>query len=178
MAFLVYKKQDGYLLAAGENYSLAGYNLIYKLWEKREKPINKGWHISSGDLIHEYTNGKETVNTLSLLIDFHPTATTRIGIIELLDIYAYTYSYSGKTGNADWTPMMLRLRDVYYDEKPISIQEKEEILKKLKEPTDDKDFVEFLYINGNDRGWNWGRNGMTNAAFIMGEARDYFRKFF
>jgi len=35
-----------------------------------------------------------------------------------------------------------------------------------------------LYLNGTDRGWNWGRNGMTNAAFLQNSARDYFRKYF
>jgi len=40
------------------------------------------------------------------------------------------------------------------------------------------EFVEFLYLQGDDGGWNWGRNGSTNAAILHGEAREYFRKFF
>jgi len=34
--------------------------------------------------------------------------------------------------------------------------------------------MELLYLNGDNQGWNWGRNGMTNAAFIHGPARTYF----
>jgi hypothetical protein len=34
-----------------------------------------------------------------------------------------------------------------------------------------EDFVEFLYINRPDCGWNCGPNGMINAAFLRGEAR-------
>ena len=179
MAFLVYEKQNDYLTATGKHYSLAGYNLIYTLWEKMGKLTNQGWHVSADDLIQEYTGGKETIDTHSFLIDFHPGAKTRIGIIELLDIYAYTYS--GETDDiAGWTPMLLRLRDVFYEEyaHEISKEEKKEKLKKLKAPVDEEDFIEFLYLNGADRGWNWGRNGMTNAAFIHGPARRYFRPFF
>lgn len=179
MAFLVYEKQGKHLIPTGEYYSLAGYNLIYNLWEKRNKPTDQGWHMSADDLIKEYTEGKGNIETHSLLIDFHPSATTRIGIIELLDIYAYTYS-----GNSDieasWTPMMLRLRDVLYEEyeKELTVSEKEAKLKKLKQPSDAEDFIEFLYLNGDDQSWNWGRNGMTNAAFIYGPARAYFKKYF
>lgn len=179
MAFLLYEKQNGHLIPTGESYSLAGYNLIYNLWEKRGKPTDQGWHMSADDLIQEHTDGKGTIGTHSLLIDFHPGATTRIGIIELVDIYAYTYS--GKTDDAaGWTPMMIKLRDVLYEEyeKGISKEEKEQKLKKLNEPSGGEDFVEFLYLNGDDKSWNWGRNGMTNAAFIHGSARVYFRQFF
>lgn len=76
--------------------------------------------------------------------------------------------------------MMIRLRDVLYEEydKEISDKEKEGRIKSLKEPYNEDDFVEFLYLNGSEKGWNWGRNGMTNAAFVQGPAREYFRKFF
>ncbi len=181
MAFLIYEKQGNYLIPTGEYYSLAGYNLIYNLWEKRKKPTDEGWHMSADDLIQEYTEGKGNIETHSLLIDFHPGATRRIGIIELLDIYAYTYSGSSDI-EAAWTPMMLRLREVFYKDdykNEITRSEKEATLKKLAQPSADADdFVEFLYLNGNDKGWNWGRNGMVNAAFIHAPARAYFKKYF
>ena len=179
MAFMVYGKRGNDLLQTGEYFSLAGYNLIYQLWEKHGKPTDQGWHITADDLIKEYTEGSGSIETHSFLIDFHPNARTRIGIIELLDIYAYTYS--GETEkDAGWTPMMLRLRDVLYEkyENEISDVEKEAKLKKLKNPNNKEDIIEFLYLNGPDKGWNWGRNGMTNAAFIHRPAREYFRKYF
>lgn len=76
--------------------------------------------------------------------------------------------------------MMLRLLDVFYEEHahPITDSEKDEKIGRLTVPDGKEDFVEFLYLNGSDHGWNWGRNGMTNAAFIHGWARDYFRQYF
>jgi len=76
---------------------------------------------------------------------------------------------------------MLRFRDVYYEEFETQLvpAQKITILNRLPEyKADSLDFVEFLYLNGDSRSWNWGRNGMTNAAFIQGSARDYFRQFF
>ena len=179
MAFLVYNKQNGMLIATGETFSLAGYNLIYRLWEKRGKPTEQGWHVSANDLIKIHTKDKESYKTRRLLIDFHPNAKWRIGIIELLDIYVYTYP-GAKRDDAGWSPMMLRFRDVMYEEfeNEITKKDKEIKINKIQEPDYQEDFVEFLYLNGTDKGWNWGINGMTNAAFIQGPARDYFRQYF
>jgi len=73
---------------------------------------------------------------------------------------------------------MLRLRDVFYEERPVTQEEKEEVLAETLETTEVSDFVEFLYLNGDARRWPWNRNGSTNAAFIQQDARDYFRQFF
>jgi len=179
MAFLIYKNQNGNLIETGKTFSLAGYNLIYQQWEKNGKPTDQGWHASVNDLIKIHTGEKESHKTLRFLIDFHPSAKWRIGIIELLDAYIYTYAGANRN-EASWSPMMLRFRDIYYEEfeKEITQKEKERIMKKINDPEASEDFVEFLYLNGSKSGWNWGMNGMTNAAFLQGPARDYFRKFF
>ncbi len=179
MAFMFYERKNGNLIHTGRYFSLAGYNLIQNLWQKRGKPTNQGWHMREDDLIREYTQGKGNIQTNALLIDFHPNARNRLGIIELMDIYAYTYSGTTEK-EAGWTPMMLRLRDVLYEEydQELSDNEKEKKIKSIKAPRGNDDFVEFLYINGPDKKWNWGRNGMTNAAFIHSPARDYFRQYF
>lgn len=179
MAFMIYIRNNGKLNYTGQSFSLAGYNLIYRLWEKCGRPTDAGWHLEADELIREHTDGKESIKTNALLIDFHPNASNRVGIIELLDVYAYTYSGATKA-NVSWTPMMLRLRDVLYEEydAPITYAEKEQRISSLSDPDNKDDFVEFLYLNGQDKGWNWGRNGMTNAAFIHGPAREYFRRYF
>lgn len=163
----------------GETFSLGGYNLIYQAREQLGKPVDKGWHVASDELIRLQTRGLHSYSTRRLVIDFDPNATWRIGLIELLDLYAYTWS-DGK-GGPSWTPLMLRFRDVYYKEynPPINRARKEAILAELPEPASaSPDFVEFLYLNGPSHGWNWGKNGMTNAVFLQGAAREYFRKYF
>ena len=176
--FMVYNRDNGRLFNAYKPFCLAGYNLIYQLWNKRGKPLDQGWHMSADDLIQISGNGN--INTTAFLIDFHPKSRTRIGIIELLDIYAYTYSHKTNKDGADWTPMMLKLRDVFYEEylPNISDSEKKQKIEVFDDVPDKEDFIEFLYLNGSDKGWNWGANGMTNAAFIEKHARDYFRHFF
>lgn len=183
MAFLEFErfqtKGEWFLRPTGNTFRLAGYNLIYQAWELKGKPLDIGWHISQEELINIYSAGIHELSTRRLVIDFHPGAKDRIGLIELLDIYAYTYSDGN--GNPEWTPLMLRLRNVFYEvyDQPVDDLRKGEILTSLPEPGSDKpDIVEFLYLNGSDIGWNWGKNGMTNAVFLHKPARKYFRKFF
>ena len=179
MAFLIYKKESGKLIATRESYSLAGYGLVYRSWEARGKPTDQGWHVSTDDLIKAHTNGKESYDTRRLLIDFAPQDKKVIGIIELLDIHVYTYA-GANPGEASWSPMMLTLRDIMYQEfdREISKEEKEQKISLLDDPEHREDFVEFLYLQGSKKGWNWGKNGMTNAAFIQKPARQYFRQHF
>jgi hypothetical protein len=163
----------------GAVFSLAGYNLLYRSWLAQGSPVDKGWHTSAGELIRILSDQAHSYETRRLIIDFDPKATWRIGIVELLDVYAYTWG-DGK-GGPSWTPLMFRLRNVFYEEydAPIDEARKTQILSELDEPdSDTEDFVEFLYLNGPAYGWNWGKNGMTNSAFLEGAARDYFRRFF
>ena len=183
MAFLVFERSfigDKHVLCpTGETFRLGGYNLIFQAWQKLGNPLDAGWHVSADDLVRFQTDGMHDSSSRRLIIDFDPNAKWRIGLIELLDIYAFTWS-DGNGGPA-WTPLMLRLRDVHYEEfdPPIDTVCKAEILRELPEPSSDtSDFVEFLYLNGPMYGWNWGKNGMTNAVFLQGAARDYFRQYF
>lgn len=75
---------------------------------------------------------------------------------------------------------MLRMRDLLYREyaKPLSAKRRATVTKRLLVPAREREFVEFLYLNGPEKGWNWGKNGATNASFLQDQARDYFRRFF
>ena len=57
MAFIVYtkeKKSGGVILQnTNQQYRLAGWNIIYSLWEKNLKPINQGWHLSSDNILNQ-----------------------------------------------------------------------------------------------------------------------------
>lgn len=182
MTFLLFEKtaldEGGSILRpTGGTFKLAGYNLLHQAWENRGKPLNEGWHVTRDELIRLHFSPEPPRDDVRMVIDFHPTATGRIGLIEPTEIYAYTW---GSEGIAQWTPLMLKFHDVFYQEyeEEISTEQKSEILKTIPCDFRGNDFIEFLYLNGDDKRWNWGRNGMTNAAFLHGAAREFFRRFF
>ncbi len=183
MAFMIFDRKclNGrfILCSTEESFKLAGYNLLYTAWTKRGSPVDAGWHVSADELIQLHYDEVHNSDTKRFVIDFDPSSTRRVGLIELLDIYAFTWS-DGLQG-ASWTPLMLRFRDLFYDEcnPPIDPARKAEIISSFDEPNvNTLDFVEFLYLNGPQLGWNWGVNGMTNAAFLHARAREYFRQYF
>jgi hypothetical protein len=182
MAFLVYSRSKegskSIYQTLNRNFRLAGYNLLWKLWSKYGRPLDYGWHAGEDDLLSEESGGELNSENGALLIDFTPRSTTTIGLVRIEDIYLYTYSDGKK--NASWTPLMIRLRDAYYDEEFIDLkaEQKNKLIRRFKTEESDQFILEFLYLNGDSLGWNWGKNGMTNAAFIHKAARDYFRQFF
>jgi hypothetical protein len=115
MAFMIFKKERNgtgvFYSDANQSYKLAGYNLLYKLWNKRSKPIQCGWSVTADDLLKEHGEGFNNDNS-ALVIDFHPKS-YRIGLVEIEAIHVFTY---GNESGASWSPIMLELRDVYYDE--------------------------------------------------------------
>ena len=181
MTFLVFERvgTPGSVLIrnTGAEFKLGGRNLLYRAWEKHGRPMNQGWHVSADELIRLHSNSAQSYGTHCLIIDWYPKAPWGIGLIELLDVYAYTYA-AEKAGEVSWTPFMLRGRDIY-ELKNVPPSEKRSILADGIVPNPaETDFVEFLYLQGDAGHWNYGRNGSTNAPFIQSAARDYFRQFF
>lgn len=76
--------------------------------------------------------------------------------------------------------MMLRLREVSneWTDVPISAEQRRERKTRLEINAYGTEFVQFFYLQGDDGGWNSGRNCSTNSAFLHGEAREYFRSYF
>ena len=177
MAFKLFKKERSgtavYYLDTGQEYKLAGHQLLYKLWNKRNKPVECGWSVTADDLLKEHGEGFSSGDH-ALVIDFDPNSQKSIGLVEIEAIHVYTY---GNDSGAFWSPIMLELRDVHYDEldEPLLPDRKRGILARLELPPTRKKIIEFLYLQGS---WNWGRNGSTNAAFIFDDARRYFQRAF
>lgn len=75
--------------------------------------------------------------------------------------------------------MMLRMRDVRdeWSSVPMSPSERRARMAELEIDAYGTDFIELHYLQGDNGGWNWGRSGATNAVFLHGQARDYFRQF-
>jgi hypothetical protein len=179
MAFMIFRKERDrtgmHFSNAHQDYKLAGYNLLYKLWGKKNEPVGCGWSVTAEELLKEHDaafNGRDH----ALVIDFHPTSRTRIGLVEIEAIHIYTYGES--SDEVYWSPMMLELRDVYYKQdfaEPLTPSLKHDILARLELAQTREKIVEFLYLQ---TGWNWGRTGNTNAAFIYDDARRYFQRVF
>jgi len=179
MAFMIYERETGgdayNLKSTGQKFSLAGRNLIYQAWKQKSRPLDEGWEVSADELIRLQSNQEHSINDRCLIIDFDPASKKRIGLIELQHVYAFTQK--GEDGNATWTPFMLKLQDVFYKEYPSGFDphQKENIRLPI---SGNKEFVEFLYLNGESSAWTWGMSGRTNAVFLQGKAREYFRKYF
>ena len=154
---------------------LGGRNLIYNAWNLQGQPLDEGWHVSATELIE--INGDDPAQVM-LVIDWNPSSKTRIGLAELLDIYAFTWSDGGDAPL--WTPVMLRMRSLLDDWVENQEQKRARLNAGLPEPeTDEPDFLSFLYLAGKQDGWRWARGRGTNAAaFLHGAAREYFQRFF
>ena len=174
MAFMIYRKEqrDGKLIYVNENkgYSLAGNRngLLYRLWLKKGSPAEEGWTVSADELLKEYGEGY-SAETNSLVIDYHPDASSYIGLIEIICIHLITYE------DDDFIPMMLELKDTFGISE-ITVEAKEKLKSEFEVSLDKQTFVEFLYLKFST--WNWGRNGSTNAVFLHKETRDFFRQYF
>lgn len=184
MPFYIYKRTIEHgreiLSKTGEHFHLAGYGLIYNAWIKRNKPVNIGWHVNIEELVNDQSKGCDSYESLRLVIDYNPKTLSGLALIEILDVYVYTFGGSSKD-KVGWSPIMIRGRDVLYEdcEKDMTLQEKEKRQSRIENPPYSQgDFVEFLYLQGSDGSWNWGPSGRTNAVFLYGGAREYFRKHF
>jgi hypothetical protein len=55
MAFLIFEQTalEGHsiLRPTGGTFKLAGYNLLYRAWENRGKPLNVGWQVARDELL-------------------------------------------------------------------------------------------------------------------------------
>lgn len=166
-----------------DEFSLAGNKngLIHQMWIKRGKPINQGWTVTANDLLgvyaEEYKYPNYNSEEYALIIDFHPTSTDRIGLLEIERIHIYTY---GDEDYVEWSPLMLELSEIYSLSgiKNFSNDIKEKILDRIEVKLQREKIIEFLYLNGDDYSWNWGKNGKTNAAFIYKDSRNFFKRFF
>ena len=159
----------------GQNYVPGGRNLIYRAWNMRGQPLDKGWQVSATELVE--INGDDPAQVM-FVIDWNPRSKTYIGLAELLDVYAYTWAHGGDV--AWWTPVMFRMRGLLDEEVENQEQKRQRLLAGLLTPDpDEPDFLSFLYMAGEKDGWRWGRGRGTNAAaFLDGAAREYFRHFF
>lgn len=186
MSFMFFKKEikNAKIFYSNDysDFQLAGWGgLIYQTWIRRDKPLG-GWTITQEDLLEtyrlQYSDDSCTSDNYSLVIDFHPGSKERIALIEIERVHVYTYGTPEKY--IHWSPMMLELRKLYYDDEidDFSSDYKDEVLGEIEVATNREQIVEFLYLNGDDLCWNWGRNGMTNAVFIEKDSRDFFKLFF
>jgi hypothetical protein len=158
---------------------LAGHNIIYNQWKKKGEPKNEGWHISFTDIESELIDKISPCNRPALLIDYDPGGEEEVVLLQVIDIYPYTYA-DRETGLIWWSPMMLKMKKVYYHKLtgPINPDQRQNLIITFDLHDHNEEFVEFLYVQGEKGGWSWGKTGRVNAALIPPEARKHFQKYF
>ena len=171
------KKDEEESFLQVKKINLAGYNAVFKLWEKKGKPLERGWNITKEELI-EYALGKEgEVDMHSALIEITPSRKNEINLLEVLDIYLYTYREK-KTEKAGWSNLMLRLGEIF----GTDLESEEDKARLTKEfpfkRWPEENVYTFLYLKGEEGSWNWSRRGQMNGALIFKEAAAYFKEFF
>lgn len=180
MPFYLYEtfqNNNSYCYKKIRQVQLAGYNAIYDLWVDNAKPIEQGWHIKADDLIKKTTNDTGNYSSHRIIVDLAPRNKNEIFLLELLDIYLYTYGDQA-TGKAHWSPLMLRLRDVYYCYSNDEFEDRLKLVNEFYGLQYSEDIFEFLYIQGNDKGFVFGPVGSVNGALIHKDAKNYFKKYF
>jgi hypothetical protein len=158
---------------------LAGANAIFHIWQQKGEPRNQGWHINSNDLSNHFKDKVPAGSCPTVVIDYDPRGKEEIVLLQILDIYPYTYA-NKNTGEVWWSPMMLRMKKIFGKQPsaPINVDERHGLIAKFDLYDFDEEIVEFLYVQGKKGGWNSGMVGRVNAALIPPEARMYFRKYF
>lgn len=169
MPFYLYKKQltesKEYLFKQERNIQLAGRQTIHSLWNAKNKPRG-GWSMSADELIKTVMQNNGDSASHSIIIDLAP-GRREIAFYELTDIWAYTYFTDG--GQVNWTPLMLKLKEI------VEIERRNEFRQSVNEQP--VFCYEFLYLQGENGGWRWGRNGSVNGALLYSDAFEYFQHF-
>ncbi|MGO9567824.1 MAG: hypothetical protein ACLP5H_09815 [Desulfomonilaceae bacterium] len=171
MPFCLYRV-DGQDLVRVRPVSMGGKNTIYGGWVRRGSPLDQGWHMNSDEIISQTEKGG-TYHSHRIIIDLEPKAPRHVILLEILDIYAFTYALNNEP---DWTALMFRMRDAFFHQEAEMDAAKKENLKQRFQPIDDKrDIFEFVYLQGN---WNPGGVGGWNAPLLHPESLAYFKQFF
>jgi len=175
MAFYLYEKAGENEFRKTREIKLAGRNSIYNLWCQK-KPLDKGWEITQKELLKHITKKHDGYENFKIIIDFYPSSDNQIELIEIFDMFIYTYG--NEQGEVSWSVLMVRVRDFWkcYN---IDTSNRNKHLELITcEEHYEDDIFEFLYLQGEDGGWKWGKVGMVNAAFIHKKAREYFKRWF
>jgi hypothetical protein len=148
---------------------MGGKNTIYNGWIMQNRPLNRGWHMDKNEIISQTEKGG-TYDSHRIVIDLVPKSTDQVILLELLDVYGFTYA------DPDWTPLMFRMRDVFsYQEKSMCAAKIASLKKRFQPMDNERDIFEFVYLQGN---WNPGRVGGWNAPLLHHKALNYFKGFF
>ena len=181
MAIYLYKHIQGsenihYELVDG--IALAGYNIIYNQWRKKGEPRNEGWQIDFNDLVSELQDKVSPGYRPAILIDYDPSGKEEAVLLQVNDLYAYTYACKD-TGKVWGTPIMLHMQKVFGRSLPegSNAEQRKDLISRF-DAEYQEEVIEFLYLQGEDRGWNWGMVGRVNAALIPPDARKFFRQYF
>ncbi len=173
MPFLIYRcVQNRSDLALQGRVSLAGRAGPLAAAARAALPSGDGastWHLSGGQLLEAL--GWLPSAQHRLIVDLKPNVPNNVSLYRVLRVWGHS--------SACWTPVALRLQPLFVDRRTA---DPNRFKKLFKFPALDEPLVhEFLYLQGGFRRqpkkrneWQWGRNGLVNAALLWPDALSFF----
>jgi hypothetical protein len=165
MPFLLYEIEAEREFTLVKRVSLAGKQGPIASHVRATCPNGGGWHLPETTLLERL--GVQRPGAHALIIDVAPDRRNEALLCRIRDVWGYTYP--------SWTPILLRLEEVYNDKHENPSQMKP----RFTVSGDPGDLVhEFLYLKGGTtpqpREWTWGRTGQVNAALLWPDALEFF----
>lgn len=150
---------SGFSYTRIEQVALLGGGLIRSAWERKGSPMYEGWTVTDADMLAVWECEPETS---ALVIDMKPKGQD----VSLFQLWAV----SGWT-DGSWTPLMLHLRTLFWDDPPDKpIEEFKSSFKR--DPAQGKYVRTFMYVRG--KGWTRGGIGASSRLLITDGLWDYF----
>lgn len=138
--------------------TLLGGGLIKSAWLDKGAPMYQGWTATDAELLSAW---ELEPDTSAIVIDMTPARET-VALFQLWAVSGYT--------DETWTPMMLHLRSLYWDEPPDKPIEEFKM-------TFVRDAAKGMYVRSImyvKEDWNRGGSGPSSGTLITDEVWAYF----
>jgi hypothetical protein len=178
--YVLYKKTlDGAItryerLKHGFQVSLFGCNEGWIPWILRQtitktdnQPLR--WHLSESEISQVIERDQSVPDGNALVIDLKPNQTSNLSLYEVVEAWGHSEN--------DWTPVMLRLKGLFVDEKEGFDKAR---FTRTEEQIDKRPIFSMYYVRGTVKNgqicgtWNLTAPGSANSALLWAETMKYF----
>lgn len=154
--------------------SLGGRQIIYRNWIENKNKFGE-WKISPQELLNKIDKNSYSTSEYTILIDGKPNSETELEFFEIDDICVYTFKNEYEV-KADWSLLLLKCQLIFCSQDKSLIDKIRETKSFSPQDVKPTPVRTFLYLRGCDAGWNWGRLGQMNGAWLYPDALKYFMK--